>query len=662
MANSVTITLKVNDNASGVLRGLQGILGQNAIAGAAMGGAITGAINGAKAAVGGLTSALSEAADIQSGNIATAGDFMKMTGKSYAESIGFVDDFTKRMAKLAAALPGQTKDYVTLGKGLTDNLIPAFQNLDGTLQDSSFAASLDAITKNAALRVANTDATTRQASLAISKALSGSASIKGLARLKFFQENPAVLSTIEKEASRLGTKLEDMTARQRAEVIEKALAVPDEIIKASQESIKGLVEGFRSSLFDPQIGLFGLLRDTDIGLEGDQSVLAALSVTAMKILGPGGLFAQIGETLKILGLSTDPMAALFRGVTSLNSWLDGLNIAGLAGSLVAMDGGKLGEMASGLQGQLINWMLGLDWHSISDAVGRAIAGLANYVGAMVLNFPVSDAIALGFVIFAAIGRGLITAFQGLDSNFWLGALKGLGLTLAGMLIFSFVAGFGGVVIAIAGAIAFLVTTIVQDWQLITATWSQWFGQAFNATFGFINAILTGMAQLSVGMLTGMAQATQAVIGFIADGVAAVGSAVTGLFSRMASAIASLNPLAAGTGVRKGSKKVGNAAGGLNFGGLFGALAREMVAMPSGASPVVANSAETILNPGQVSGLIAGIQSLGRGGGGAGGGMTIGNITINAGATTDPKALASQVMAEIEREWTRFSNSKLSPAY
>jgi hypothetical protein len=650
MANSVTITLKVNDNASGVLRGLQGILGQNAIAGAAMGGAITGAINGAKAAVGGLTSALSEAADIQNSNISTAGDFMKMTGKSYAESIGFVDDFTKRMAKLAAALPGQTKDYVTLGKGLTDNLIPAFQNLDGTLQDASFAKSLDSITKNAALRVANTDATTRQASLAISKALSGSASVKGLSRLKFFQENPAVLSAIEKEAARLGTKLEKMTDRQRAEVIEKALAVPGEVIKASQESIKGLVEGFRSSLFDPQIGLFGLLRDTDIGLSGDQSVLAALSVTAMKVLGPGGLFAQIGETLKLLGLSTDPMAALFRGVTSFNAWLDGLNIAGLAGQLVSMDGGKLGKMASGLQGQMINWLLGLDWHSISDAVGNAIAGLANYVGAMVLNFPVSDAVALGFVIFAAIGRGLITAFQGLDSNFWLGALKGLGLVLAGMLIFSFVAGFGGVVIAIAGAIAFLVTTIVQDWELIRTTWAQWFGQIDEA-MGF---------------------AFSWVIGRIGEGAKFVTDSISNLFKAIAEKIANLipdipNPLRAGTGVRKGfgtaskGPKVPTAATGLNFGGLFGALAREMAAMPSGASPVVANSAETILNPRQVAGLIAGIQGLGRGGG-ASGGMTIGNIIINAGATTDPQALAQQVMAEIEREWQRFSNSKLSPAY
>jgi hypothetical protein len=672
MANSVTITLKVNDNASGVLRGLQGILGQNAIAGAAMGGAITGAINGAKAAVGGLTSALSEAADIQNSNISTAGDFMKMTGKSYAESIGFVDAFTKRMAKLAASLPGQTKDYVTLGKGLTDNLIPAFQNLDGTLQDASFAKSLDSITKNAALRVANTDATTRQASLAISKALSGSASVKGLSRLKFFQENPAVLSAIEKEAARLGTKLEKMTDRQRAEVIEKALAVPDEVIKASQDSIKGLVEGFRSSLFDPQIGLFGLLRDTDIGLSGDQSVMAALSVTAMKVLGPGGLFAQIGETLKLLGLSTDPMAALFRGVTRFNAWLDGFDASALvsmmtsfdsiggmvAGAINAMSGGiisllsnpgtwaAMGRVAAAVTRELANVLVGLDWKSwalislavlapiATAAIGTAITGaIASFISTALLAAVMSP-------VFASAAVGLLTAVTG-----FFAAIAAIPVGL--------------IVLAVA-AVGTLGVIIWRRWDEISAILGNFFSD--------LGQRILGVGQIALGVLTlngdlikqGMQNLVDGIVGWInsmRDAWAVItGGTTTGQAAANQAEARSFEMLQ-----RAKNKKTPNAATGLNFGGLFGALAREMAAMPSGASPVVANSAETILNPRQVAGLIAGIQGLGRGGG-AGGGMTIGNITINAGATTDPQALAQQVMAEIEREWQRFSNSKLSPAY
>jgi signal transduction histidine kinase len=652
MSNAVTITLNVKDNASAALKGLEGILGRNSIVGAAMGGAITGAINGAKAAAGGLMNALGSAAEIQASNISTAGDFMKMTGKSYAESIGFVDAFGKRMAKMAGNLPGQTGDYVALGKGITDNLIPAFQNLDGTLQDASFTKALDDITKNAALRVANTEATTAQASLGISKALAG-ASMSKLGGLKFFQANPAVLAFITKEADRLGTTLEKMTDRQRAETLEKALRVPDEVIKASQESISGLVEGFRSTLFDQQFGLFGLLRDTSDELTGDQSVLTALTASAMKIIGPDGIFSKLAKTMQLLGLSVDPMAALFSGVTRFNSWLDGFEISKLLNMATSFDGAGLGRMAGELSGELLDNLIGLNWEGISDGVGKALTGMIGYLSNLAIAFPIGRVVHFGFVVVGAVFDSVAKGLAGLSLGDWgnvvLAALKGLGVVLAGMLIGGVVVAFGGLVIAVAAAIAYLVTTIVQDWQLITATWSQWFGQ-FGAAMGA--AFSWAISQVEAG-----AQ-------FITD-------SISNLFKAIAEKIANLipdipNPLRAGTGVRKGSAsatkgpKVPNAAGGLNFGGLFGAMAREMAAMPNGANPVVANSAETILNPGQVSGLIAGIQGLGRGGGSS---LNIsGGLHFHGAEVSDPEAMAQAVMSRIEREWQRFSNSKMSAAY
>jgi signal transduction histidine kinase len=653
MSNAVTITLNVRDNASGVLRGLQGILGQNAIAGAAMGSAITGALNGAKAAVGGLTSALSEAMEIQSSNISTAGDFMKLTGKSYAESIGFVDSFGKRMEALANDLPGVTAEYVKFGKGITDNLLPAFKNLDGSLQENSFKAALDEISKSASIRVATGDSTTAQAVRGVSRALQEGKTIAELERLKFFMDNPAVISLLKQETEKQGKSFESMSARQRAELLQKALAVPEEVINASKESIAGLLEGFRSSLLSPQTGLFGLLRDTDLGLSGDQSVFAALNVTVKKVLGPGGLFDQMAQTMKALGFSADPMKALFSGITRFNAWLDGFEISKLLNMANSFDGAGLGRMAGEMGGELLDNLIGLDWGRISDAVGEALTGMINYLSNFAIAFPVSRVVHFGFVVVGAVFDSLTKGLSSLSLNDWgnvlLAALKGLGVVLAGMLVGGVVVAFGGLVIAVAAAIAYLVTTIVQDWELIRTTWAQWFGQfgeAMGAAFNW------AISQVGAG-----AQ-------FITD-------SISNLFKAISEKIANLipdipNPLRAGTGVRKGSAsatkgpKVPNAAGGLNFGGLFGAMAREMAAMPNGANPVVANSAETILNPRQVAGLIAGIQGLGRGGGSS---LNIsGGLHFHGAEVSDPEAMAQAVMSRIEREWQRFSNSKMSAAY
>jgi hypothetical protein len=99
----------------------------------------------------------------------------------------------------------------------------------------------------------------------------------------------------------------------------------------------------------------------------------------------------------------------------------------------------------------------------------------------------------------------------------------------------------------------------------------------------------------------------------------------------------------------------NKASGLDQMGLFGAIARERAAMPSGSNLVIANDSEAIFNRQQQANLLNSI-------GGRGNGLSINSLTINAGATSDPKTLAKAVMQEISHEWQRFNQQKMSPAF
>jgi hypothetical protein len=103
------------------------------------------------------------------------------------------------------------------------------------------------------------------------------------------------------------------------------------------------------------------------------------------------------------------------------------------------------------------------------------------------------------------------------------------------------------------------------------------------------------------------------------------------------------------------ESLANKASGLDQMGLFGAIARERSAMPSGSNLVLANDSEAIFNRQQQAGLLSAIA-------GGRGGLSIGSLTVNAGTTSDPKQLAKAVMQEISHEWQRFNQQKMSPAF
>ena len=302
-------------------------------AGNLLAGGITKGLELAGAGIAKLAGGFAEVAAMQSANIGTAGDFARLTGKSFADSQDQIDGFGERMSKVAADLPGQNDLYKQIGLGITDNLVPAFQDAQGALNDIEFNKTLDNITTSAGFRAAQAGLEAKDAALAISKALSGK-SMAELSTLQFFEASPAALAFMEKEAAKIGKDLKDMTARQRADVVQAALQVSPEVIAAAQNSVDGLIQGFQASLFDENTGAFGKLRDLDLSTEGNQSVFSSYQRITQKLFGTEGLFALGAKLFDNLGIDIDPMKMLADGLGRIGGYIDRANnfLSGVLGT------------------------------------------------------------------------------------------------------------------------------------------------------------------------------------------------------------------------------------------------------------------------------------------------------------------------------------------
>ncbi len=634
-SNRVVTTIQV-DNAAALsaFDKLGGALTKSTALGVVMGNAITGGLNLAKDAVGGLIGKFGEASKLSLGNIGTAGDMAKLTGMSFAESQKDIAAFTERMSVAAASLPGDTASFVALGIGISDNLVPAFQDLNGVLDKNSFNQYRDDLAKFGAMRTEFSGVTEQDTAKAISQLLGGSTGLAELKDLNFFAANPAVMAFIEKGISDSGKDIKSMTKKELAELTRSALKVSDEVIKAAQNSTAGLAAGFKSSLFDPNTGIFGIMRDLNKKVDGNQSVFSSFERIVQKLLGEKGVFANGAKILQGLGLSSDPMQLLADGLGAVGVWLDSTNKTLLtirrrfaSGNLKALNddtgsfanlGSKLGKGVASFFNKgikLIQSSSVEDWKNIGNKFGDMIAGAIN-VGTNFLRNADFTQIArllikglLGALVFANFA--ITSAFTGID---W-GSLA-ISLLKAGTVA---VLGVGAM---IAGA--------MTSFGLMGVAAFAALGVAFVAGIGALRDMWFSSAQE------------------LRDGLSS-------LFSGIGNFLANAVSMIPGVDIDTTGKGVKNKATGLDQMGLFGAIARERSAAP-GTDMVIANSSEAILNRQQQRGLLTALNSR------RSGGLSVGNLTIHAGAVTDPKQLAKQVMRELGNEWSKYQQGQMSPSY
>ena len=624
--NKVVTTLQVeNDQAIKAFSDMEGAMTRASLAGNLLATGITSGLGliaeGAKS----LTGIFNDAASVQTEAISIAGDLSKITSLSFDEATGKVEEFSKTMSRVASSLPGDTQSFVSVGKSLIDEVADPFTDAAGVLDESQFDKNLEKIATNAGFYANKIGMSAEQAGTQISKFLGGNSTMTELKQLDFFQNNKAITKIIEDYLEVEGKELKAMSSRERLDLFLKASEVSEEVLAASKDSVSGLIEGFRSSMFDPQTGLFGLMRKLDDG----STVFSIASDTVSRLLGAGGLFEEGAALLSTLGISGDPMEVLANGIFWLNGWIGKATdwLSKIRGKGDKLPDFNLQSTLKDLPQEMGSWLasqVNKLWTQVGNVDAQQIGGLIGEGLAGVINFAMSyvrqlDYGALAQGVFKIGLIAVIAAGQALASIDWGNVATVL---------------FKGMMTATAAAVVVLAASIAG----LTAP---------------IGAAIVGLGAAAVGIFIGLKT-------WWTNQGESIRSSIQGLLESVRSLFSGLQARVTGLlnripGVSIGSSKVSNRATGLDQMGLFAAIAREQSAAP-GTDIVIANSSEAILNPNQTVGLLTALNSN------RGSGLSIGSITINASGTSNPKVLAKQVMQEISKEWNKFQQTKMAPAY
>jgi hypothetical protein len=648
MANRVMVTLYCKDEASKTFRQFDALVdkvgsnvdaigdrGKSAFGGLSSsiaGGIIQaklliGAFDLAKNAIGGAIEGFQKASDVNEQLILTTGGLMAATGKTYEESAKFIEAFNAKLAQNVGDLPGATQGYLDLSSAISDNLAGAFKRFDGSLDEGGLSKYLQSISTKAGL-IGREDIPNM--SKALQKILDGK-SLSEVFTLDIVGNNPALKAALERQEKQFGS-FKDANAKLRAEMLDRALnqAVPPEVLAKIKGTAAASIEGLQSRLFDPTTGIFGFLRDIDTATAGRQSVFDSASESINLLIGGDGILSQVGRLFSEATGLTDSslMGGLRSGITTVNGWLKGLNdvLKGMKGfNLQGIDlGGMSGDMLNSLLKSATTFLSGIDWTDTGERFGVIIAQGFNQFNRFLNSI---DWGTVGQVLWEVTKDAFLFAGAAIGSFAaafdWSAPVQG------------FTSFWGDLFSSLSSLIQqgwdYAVKVVQDNIANVVDAFSSLWGQAVNVVQSSGAAVMQGLGSFF-----------SSAINWINDLLAKIpGSPQIG-------ALAIANPNAAGS---RYQGYIPNAAGGM-IGGLIAAAIREGANMPSGASPVVANTSEAILTQRQQASLARSLSSR------SGASLSIGQLVIHS-AAVDAAGIAQDVMREIEAQFNQFASSKFT---
>ena len=593
-----------------------------------MSSAITTGLSAATAAVGSFVGKFSAASNTELERIGMAGDLARATGMSFGDSQKDIAAFNKRMNALAKDLPGTSQMFADIGLSLSDNLALGFKDASGALDLEGFREAREEFAKFGAMRTQFSGVELADTNLFISKLLDGR-SLAELKTLKFAEANVGVVAELERILAKNGQEIKDLGKRELINLAQQAISVEDAVVDAAKNSTAGIMASFSDTLFNAEGGIFGIMKDLDTSVNGNQSVYSSMSRVIKKIFGGSGVIASAARIFtNITGIdSNGPMQLLADGIGRVGAWVDGLNryLSGIVNMSDDSRGFNIGSF-------------------LSDIPSKIGAWLARQVNTIFTTVASVDAAVAGPVIGQALASGINAV-----ANY-----------IANIDVMAVGAAFLNVAMTAANAAVFAVRNLnfsAVGQTLLTVALGSALAMGASATAGFLGLSAAASAAI-VGVAAGVTAAIQGIGASAAGWAGQISGAISGLFGQVAaqirSAVSSI-PFIGGGG---GGGDVKNKASGLDQLGIFDAIAREQSAMPTGAQPVIANDSELIMNRSQQAGLLGALGS--RGGGGS---SVVMNNTINInGSNLDAQQLSQQILKEIGRQWQQFDQSKLAPNY
>lgn len=715
------LIIRLKDQASSGLGRLGGAMGgftkQTAQAASGAGGlagamrdgilqadAIKFGIQKATEAIGFMNSKFEEAKNLQLEQINAASSFAALTGQSSEQAARFIENLNSRLAVSAASLPGATQDYKALAIAVQDNVLEAFKDPSGTLNQKGFEDTLISMSESFGALTAASTRDIGNTSLGLSKALGG-ASVAELRSIAFFEQNPVILNEIEKQLKAQGKELKDLSIADRVKLLQTIgqKFITDDFKRQAGESVDGLLQSFNSMLFDPGAGIFGIMRDLDPATDGVQSAFSSMNQVLIEVIGSNGVLTQFGDILKAAGVElVDPMAVLKGAIDFAVGGLKRVNqgLTYLKDFIKA--GGSLGDaFRLGLAlfprfdaQSIVDQGIGF-FTNFGDRVGEMIGKLGGMVaplfnqGVQIIGgyFTSGDAAKKLYEISVAYG-GMLGKMNGAVISFLsqidypqllitigrvtLGVIGAIGIAVAGLIggwAIGILPGLGAAIGNIGGSIwrslddylLALGQTAIDAIGLLMMPIRATIGRIpgiggvvqgiLDAQLGALQALLTGGLG---GMFTYIINTGKSIITAVQQKMGEVVNEARSL-PVIGSVVNALVPPTPGNAIAAGARysgQIGWAAGGF-LGDLFGAAQTEMRRMPTGANLMLANSSETILPAGMLGTLIRTLvpvaaPNVNVAAPAASGGNTF-NITVNGG-NGDPQAIAQAVIAAIQSQF------------
>jgi hypothetical protein len=504
----VDLVVKLRDQATAGIRGIGGALSGlgNSAAGAAtqtqgLAGALTQgilqanaiqfAIGKATQAIGFMNSKFDEAKNLQLANVTAATTFSSLTGQSYEEAAKFIENLNNRLAKSAATLPGATQDYKNLAIAIQDNVLEAFKDPAGKLNQKGFEDTIASISESFGALSAASNVDTGNTTLGLSKALGG-ASTGELRQIQFFEQNAVILNEIDKRLQALGkSALKDLDIKDRVKLIEEVgkKFITEDFKKNAGQTADALLQSFQSTLFDPSTGVFGVMRDLDVNTEGVQSAFSSFNEVLNQVIGPQGAFTLLGEVLQAAGINLpDPMAVLKSGLDIVIGGLKQIN-AGLAGARDLFKGGAgIGDFdlrfLADATAKFI-FSIGTGFEGMLRNAGSQSATLFNS-GVSILSESLADPLVfyrLGDTLGNVLGRAFGALYNFLARVDYGQLLMGIGR--AAIALFVGLAGFAnganeGVSVAMQDALGMMLSSLGDSLKYLILSFTDPIGEQFNA--------------------------------------------------------------------------------------------------------------------------------------------------------------------------------------
>lgn len=679
--NTVSIVLTANGSqASAVISGLSrqvdrdlsGSLGRATLGANLM----TGAISAGLQTVGRLAAKsfdlFKQAASTQTSVISTAGNVMKIAGYNFKEATSFVEDFQSQMAKVAAVLPGMTSDFTSFGRGIADDVLPAFAGVDRKLDSIERKAALSQLSKLTTFGTLLSKTAQQepdQGSMQLSYALSGTRSWKNLKKLDFYNKNTTFRNELERSLG--GKELKDFSAKERMDKVLKAMELDKSVLDALSESVEGVFGLVNDKLVGLDTGLFGFMRDLDPNTDGTQTALKSINVALLSLFGPSGLFEESSKTLAGLGIILgDPMKGLQDGanrftnsIKSLTSIFNQFNsrnpgqtlddaketlIADLQfffGNLFKFDG--IGSDLAGITNNFISFLNEINWTELFQYLGERLAVAVNELADFIIKLDYGKTLDVILKMIGGLFMGLARFLAKIN---WIKVIGAIGLLIGGALLAATAAALLAPVAGIIAAVAGIGLVIVAGLEAIGADWNDLWGAVSNV-WNTVTTAVIGFFDRVVALFNSLNPAN-----LVEKGVQA-GKEIraNGWDNLMKAGAEAWSQIKDNWGKKFGSTP--NAYSGLNNSSLMSAANRELSKAPPGAGLVMANTSETILNSSQQARIMSamnskpGITEVTN----SKPSVTIGAINIHT-AATNAQEIAKDVVAYIEKELQSFGQN------